>query len=179
LRRRGRSSKGKSHHRQHLLLLLAAGLASGYQITRAIAHWARLHADSFQQLLASFTRIPSEATLLRTLRQIDSVWLDQVLITSTLSTATDRSGCIVTLQGEILQGQALDGKTVRGASAHGDKTHLLSLVQLANVNPELLICTKIARFLIECGPAKCRRLESVQGMMCDAACAHRSVGDDN
>jgi predicted transposase YbfD/YdcC len=126
-----RKPRGKRHHWQHLLLLLVAGLASGYQTTRAIAHWARLHAESFQQLLPSFTRIPSEATLLRTLRQIDSVWLDQVLTTYTtsLSTATDRSGCIVTLQGEILQGLALDGKTVRGASAHGDKTHLLSLVQ--------------------------------------------------
>jgi predicted transposase YbfD/YdcC len=126
-----RKRRGKRHHWQHLLLVLLAGLASGYQTARAIAHWAHLHTDSFLHLVPSFTCIPSESTLLRTLRQIDSARLDQrvTAYTATLSTAIDHSGCIVTLQGEILQGQALDGKTVRGAGAHGDKTHLLSLVQ--------------------------------------------------
>jgi predicted transposase YbfD/YdcC len=126
-----RKPRGKRHAWPHLLLVLLAGLASGYQTARAIAHWAHLQSDSFLLLMPFFTCIPSESTLLRTLRQIDSARLDQVLttFTSSLSTATDRSGCIITLQGEILQGLALDGKTVRGASAHGDKTHLLSLVQ--------------------------------------------------
>jgi hypothetical protein len=46
-----RKPRGKRHHWQHLLLLLVAGLASGYRTTRAIAHWARLHAESCQLLL--------------------------------------------------------------------------------------------------------------------------------
>lgn len=126
-----RKRRGKQHSWQMLLVLLVSGLASGYQSARAIAHWAKLHADELQQLLPALHRIPSESTLLRTLRQLDGALVDRLVTTYStgLSTATDQSGCIVTLQGEVLQGQALDGKTVRGASAHGDKTHLVSLVQ--------------------------------------------------
>jgi len=126
-----RKRRGKRHSWRLLLVLLVSGLASGYQNARAIAHWAKLHADELRALLPSLQRIPSESTILRTMRQIDGALLDRLLTayTSGLSTASDQRGCIITLQGEVLQGQALDGKTVRGASAHGDKTHLVSLVQ--------------------------------------------------
>jgi hypothetical protein len=114
-----------------LVVLLVGGLASGYQSARAIAHWAKLHADELRQLLPALHRIPSESTFMRTLRQLDGTLVDQLVTaySTGLSTATDQSGCIVTSHGDRLQGQALDGKTVRGASAHGDKTHLVSLVQ--------------------------------------------------
>jgi predicted transposase YbfD/YdcC len=84
-----------------------------------------------RQHLPDLQRLPSESTILRTMRQIDGARLDQVVTTysASLPTASDHAGCIITRQGELLQGQALDGKTVRGASAHGDKTHLVSLVQ--------------------------------------------------
>jgi len=126
-----RKCRGKRHGWIMLVTILLAGLASGCQSARAIAHWARLHADELQALLPVVQRIPSASTLLRTLRQIDGVLLDRLVATYTagLSITTNHDGCIVTCQGEVLQGQALDGKTVRGASAHGDKTHLVSLVQ--------------------------------------------------
>ncbi len=126
-----RKRRGKRHSWHLLLVLLVGGLASGYQSARAIAHWARLHADELHKLLPSLQRIPSEATFLRTLRQLDGALVDRLVTTYStgLSIATDQSGCIVTPHGDVLQGQALDGQTVRGASAHGDKTHLVSLVQ--------------------------------------------------
>jgi predicted transposase YbfD/YdcC len=126
-----RKRRGKRHAWLHLLTLLVAGLASGYQSARAIAHWAQLHADDLRQRLPDLHRLPSESTILRTMRQLDGGLLDRLVTTYTarLPTATDHAGCIITLQGEVLQGQALDGKTVRGANAHGDKTHLVSLVQ--------------------------------------------------
>ncbi|MDQ2996794.1 MAG: ISAs1 family transposase, partial [Chloroflexota bacterium] len=126
-----RKRRGKQHSWQMLLVLLVSGLARGYQRARAIAHWAKLHADELLQLLPALHRIPSESTLLRTLRQLDGALVDRLVTaySAGLSTATDQSGCSIPPHGEVLQGQALDGKTVRGASAHGDKTHLLSLVQ--------------------------------------------------
>jgi len=129
-----RKSRGKRHNWLMLLTILVSGLASGYQSARAIAHWAKLHASELQQLLPALQRIPSEATILRTIRQIDAVRLDQLLTaySASLPTPTEHAGCIITLQGEVLQGQALDGKTVRTSSAHGDKTHLVSLVQHAS-----------------------------------------------
>ena len=126
-----RKRRGQRHSWLMLLTILVAGLASGYQSARAIAQWASLHADELQHLLPALQRIPSASTILRTMRQIDGALLDQ-LVTSystSLPTASDLTGCIITHHGEVLQGQALDGKTVRSASAHGDKTHLVSLVQ--------------------------------------------------
>lgn len=126
-----RKRRGKRHAWLRLLTVLVAALASGCQSARAIAQWAKLHADDLRQHLPDLSRVPSESTLLRTVRQLDASLLDRLVTTYTASlpTATNHDGCIVTLQGEVLQGQALDGKTVRGASAHGDKTHLVSLVQ--------------------------------------------------
>lgn len=129
-----RKSRGKRHAWLMLLTILLSGLASGYQSARAIAHWARLHASELQQALPALQRIPSESTILRAIRQIDAAVLDRLLTTysACLPAPSEHTGCIITLQGELLQGQALDGKTVRTSSAHGDKTHLVSLVQHAS-----------------------------------------------
>jgi len=129
-----RKCRGKRHAWLMLLTILVSGLASGYESARAIAHWAILHATELRQWLPALQRIPSESTILRTIRQIDAALLDQLLTayTATLPSPTEHAGCIITLQGELLQGQALDGKTVRTSSAHGDKTHLVSLVQHAS-----------------------------------------------
>jgi predicted transposase YbfD/YdcC len=126
-----RKRRGKRHSWLMLLVLLVSGLASGYQSARAIAQWIKLHADELRQLLPALSHIPSESTLLRTLRQLDGAMLDRLVTTYTASlpAATAHAGCSITLQGEVLQGQAIDGKTVRTASAHGDTTHLVSLVQ--------------------------------------------------
>ena len=96
-----RKPRGKRHSWLHLLTLLVAGLASGEKSTRAIAHWAKLHADQLRQLLPCLHAIPSESTLLRTLRQIDGALLDQLLTlyTASLPSASDHTGCIITKLG--------------------------------------------------------------------------------
>jgi predicted transposase YbfD/YdcC len=126
-----RKRRGKRHVWLHLLTILVAALASGEKSARAIAQWARLHADELCQHMLDLQRLPSEATVLRTIRHLDGSLLDRLVTTYTASlpTAADHAGCIIILAGEVLQGQALDGKTVRTSSAHGDKTHLVSLVQ--------------------------------------------------
>jgi predicted transposase YbfD/YdcC len=126
-----RKARGKRYPWTLLLTIIVAGLASNYQGARAIAQWARLHLSELRTALPTLTRIPSESTLLRTLRQIDVGALEQHLaqFVATLPTATPYEGCIISEQGEVLQGQAIDGKSVRTATAHGDHTHLVSLVQ--------------------------------------------------
>src|SRR5262245_28728860 len=126
-----RKARGKHYPWTLLLTLIVAGLASNYQTAHAIAQWARLHLAELRTALPALTRLPSESTLLRTLRQIDAGSLEQHLaqFVATLPTATPYAGCIISEQGEVLQGQAIDGKSVRTATAHGDRTHLVSLVQ--------------------------------------------------
>jgi predicted transposase YbfD/YdcC len=129
-----RKARGKRYSWHLLLAIIVAGLASNYQTARAIAHWARLHAEALRADLPDLTRIPSESTLLRVLRQIDGQVLEHKVaqFIASLPTSCPYAGCIITSEGEILQGQAIDGKAVRTATAHGDRTHLVSVVQHAS-----------------------------------------------
>lgn len=127
-----RYARGKRYHWRFLLLILGAGLASGAQTPRAIAHWARLHGATLQALLPDLTRIPSESTIRRVLRQIDVAQLETQVAHLSTQLPQAQTGSIVTKHGEVIQGYALDGKAVRGANAHGSRTHLVSLVQHGN-----------------------------------------------
>jgi predicted transposase YbfD/YdcC len=126
-----RKARGKRHTWLCLLTILAAGLASGQQTVHAIAHWALLQAEPLRAALPELTRLPSESTLLRTLRQIDVTVLETALAHLTQPhTATDTAPSqVVTPCGTILQAHAVDGKTLRGATNCGAPTHLVSLVQ--------------------------------------------------
>lgn len=126
-----RKARGKRHAWAILLTLLAAGLASGQQTAHAIAQWITLHADQLRVALPTLTRLPSESTLLRTLRQIDVAILEAAVASlSHPQTAAEYvPSQVVTPCGTILQAQAVDGKAVRGATACGTPTHLVSLVQ--------------------------------------------------
>src|SRR5205085_5365979 len=66
-----RKARGKRYPWLLLVTLLAVGLASGQQTAHAIAQWIVLHADALQAALPEVVRLPSESTLLRTLRRID------------------------------------------------------------------------------------------------------------
>ena len=129
-----RKARGKRYRWHVLLTIIVAALASNFQSARAIAQWARLHADALRSELPDLKRIPSEATLLRVLHHIDAEMLEQNLaqFVACLPSASPYAGCIITPHGEILQGQAIDGKAVRTASAHGDRTHLVSVVEHAS-----------------------------------------------
>ena len=126
-----RQARGKRYPWLLLLTILVSGMASGYQTARAIGQWAHLHADALQAALPHVRRIPSESTLLRTLRQMDVTLLEAHIaqFRATLPWEDASASTVVTAHGEVLTGQALDGKTVRGATAHGKRTHLVSLVQ--------------------------------------------------
>lgn len=123
-----RKARGKQLEWLFLLGTIAAGLLCQQRSPRAIAQWASYQASA---LLAAFQprseRVPSESTLLRTLRHVDIAALEQHLaafvrvLTTPASAPSDPAS--------PLQGQAVDGKAIRGAQAHGERTHLVSLVQ--------------------------------------------------
>lgn len=126
-----RKARGKRYPWLLLLTLLAAGLASGQQTARAIAQWIRLHADELKLALPSLIRLPSESTLLRTLRLVDVTSLEAALtaLTAPQTPAQAAPSAVVTPLGTHLQALAVDGKTLRGTTACGVPTHLVSLVQ--------------------------------------------------
>ena len=126
-----RKARGKRFAWTLLLTLLAAGLASGQQTAHAIAQWVVLHAEQLRAALPILSRLPSESTLLRTLRQIDVTLLETTMasLTQPHSAAEHAASQLRTPCGTLLQAQAVDGKAVRGATACGAPTHLVSLVQ--------------------------------------------------
>jgi predicted transposase YbfD/YdcC len=81
--------------------------------------------------LPDLPRLPSESTLLRTLRLIDVTILEAAVASLTQpQTAPDtQPSQVVTPKGTLLQAQAVDGKALRGATACGAPTHVVSLVQ--------------------------------------------------
>jgi predicted transposase YbfD/YdcC len=142
-----RKARGKQLEWLFLLGVIAAALLSQQRHPRAMAQWARHHAAT---LIAAFQprrgRVPSESTLLRTLRHVDVPALEQHLTQFTQSVAAPAAplpptpaasagvghGTALPLPPPApapLVGQALDGKAIRGAQAHGQRTHLVSLVQ--------------------------------------------------
>ena len=114
-----------------LLTVIAAGLASGQQMARAIAQWLHLHAIDLKAALPQVVRIPSESTILRTLRLVDVAALEAAIaqLAAPQTPAQEAPRAIVTRLGTRLQALAVDGKTLRGATACGAPTHLVSLVQ--------------------------------------------------
>ena len=153
-----RNARGKQLEWPFLLGVIAAALLSQQRHPRAIAQWAKHHAAP---LLAAFQprcgRVPSESTILRTLRAVDVVALEAQLAhftppaaaspaapapAPTAARPTAANPPAIHPAGEAapaapvpapapapLEGQALDGKAIRGAQAHGQRTHLVSLVQ--------------------------------------------------
>jgi len=126
-----RKARGKRHAWGLLLTVLAGGLASGHQTAHAIAQWVVLQAEHLHASLPELTRLPSESTLLRTLRQLDVTRLEAALADLAQPQAPIRTDAaqVVTPCGTSLTAHAVDGKAVRGATACGAPTHLVRLVQ--------------------------------------------------
>ncbi len=125
-----RCARGQRHPWRHLLLIIAAALASNHQSARAIAQWTQLHAAALRAALPRLHRLPSESTILRTLRCIDVDSLEQQLarLVLTRPPAPQDAGDAPAAPCTRWQGQAVDGKWVRTATAHGARTLLLSIV---------------------------------------------------
>lgn len=100
-------------------------LASAQRTPQAIARWVREHRDDlFAALPPSVSRLPSGATLRRTLARLDVVALEQVL-----AAFRPPSAPAPTPTPARLQGVAIDGKAGRGVGRDGYPCHLVALVQ--------------------------------------------------
>ncbi len=53
-----RQTRGQRHPWRHLLLIIAADLASNYQSARAMTQWAQLHASALRATLPGLQRLP-------------------------------------------------------------------------------------------------------------------------
>lgn len=121
-----------------LLTLLAAAVVSGQQGVRAIAQWVAEHAEELAPLVALPPgRVPSAATLRRTLQTVDVVALEEriaafVAALPTPPAAGPPTTAPIPSPGPTpaaWEGLALDGKAVRGANRHGAHVYLLGLVR--------------------------------------------------
>ncbi len=126
-----RHARGQRHPWPHLLLIIAAGLASNHQSARALAQWAQLHAATLQAMLPKLRRLPSASMILHALRCMDVHRLEHYLAQLAIAqpAVLDDGAAAAAPPRSHVQGQAVDGKWVRTATAHGARTLLLSIVQ--------------------------------------------------
>jgi predicted transposase YbfD/YdcC len=106
--------------------LISAAMASACQTPTAIARWIREHHDELLAVLpSSVVRLPSEATIRRTLAAVDVKKMDAAMAKLPTRTAP------ATAEGASLplQAQAIDGKNVRGVGRSGTPCQLVSLVE--------------------------------------------------
>jgi hypothetical protein len=124
-----RKRKGRLHGWTILLSLIAMAVASAQSTPQAIAGWVHEHRDDlFAVLPPSVSRLPSGATIRRTLARLDGAALEQALAAlHPPSTPAPRPPPAPAPA--CLQGVALDGKAVRGVGPDGHPCHLVSLVQ--------------------------------------------------
>lgn len=118
-----RQRRGRRYAWPVLLALIAAALASGAQGVRAIGQWAAERADDLTPLLDLPGRLPSPATVRRTLRAVDVTQLEERLAGFAAALPTPPADWT---------GLAVDGKAVRGANRHGARVHLVSLTRHAD-----------------------------------------------
>jgi hypothetical protein len=113
-----RKARGKRHSWVVLLTLVSTGLASGQQTAHAIAQWVQFHAAPLRAAIPRLIRLPSESTLLRTVRLID-VAVREAAIAQVIAPAptTVAAPSIVTPAGTLLDAYAVDGNALRGATA--------------------------------------------------------------
>jgi predicted transposase YbfD/YdcC len=123
-----RKARGKRYAWHFLLMLIALAMASGQRSVHAIADWILLHADEIRKQfeLDDDAALPSESTLRRTLRVLDTTQFETVIA------ALAPPSTPATAEPAPLRGQAIDGKQLRGVRAHGEPHHLVSLVQHAD-----------------------------------------------
>jgi hypothetical protein len=126
-----RKRRGRRHAWHVILTLSSAALSAGCRTPPAIGQWIHLHAAALHaSLCPSVKRLPSEATVVRALRQVDVTALEQRIAQfGQALDATAPSETITCPTGERLEALSIDGKAVRGAGRHGQVTHLVSLVR--------------------------------------------------
>jgi predicted transposase YbfD/YdcC len=130
-----RPRRGRRYPWPLLLTLIAAALVSGQQGVRAIAQWVAEHADELRPLLdLPPGRVPSPATVRRTLRAVDVAALEARIARFVAALPAPPAPPPAPAgpppaAPPAWVGLALDGKAVRGANRHGARVHLVSLVR--------------------------------------------------
>ena len=110
--------------------LISAAMASACTTPAAIARWIREHRDELLAVLPpSVVRLPSEATIRRTLASVDASHLDAALTTLPQATPPQPREHTTADTSTPLVGLAIDGKSVRGVGRAGQRCQLGSLVQ--------------------------------------------------
>jgi predicted transposase YbfD/YdcC len=126
-----RKRRGIRHAWHVVLAVISAALAAGCRTPHAIGQWVHLHAGVLQATLCpTAKRLPSEATIVRALRQLDLTALERCIAhLGQQAEPIASEGRITCPTGQYLEAQAVDGKALRGAARHGQASHLVSLVR--------------------------------------------------
>jgi predicted transposase YbfD/YdcC len=127
-----RSRRGQRHEWRFILTIICGALLSGQKSVRGMAQWAFLHGkEILEALQPKRGRVPSAATLYRTLRAMDVDELELRLSDYSALIDGDDSvmGAVAGPQQGSVRGQAIDGKEVRGAGKQGAPLTLVSLVR--------------------------------------------------
>jgi predicted transposase YbfD/YdcC len=129
-----RGTRGRQYPWTFLMAILCGALVSGLKTVRGIAQWAQEHRDELLSQLPARPkrwRVPSPATLSRTLRAVDITALEREVADygQAVAQADPVAGRVPGVNGGALVGQACDGKSLRGSQANDERTHLVSLVQ--------------------------------------------------
>src|SRR5690349_2130393 len=112
-----RKRRGTRHAWRVVITSISAALAAGCRTPHAIGQWVTLHAATLHKTLCpTAKRVPSEATIVRALRQVDVTALEQRI--AQFAQAQDSAASSATIlcpNGHCLHARAIDGKAVRGA----------------------------------------------------------------
>jgi predicted transposase YbfD/YdcC len=115
-----RQARGVRYPWWVLLTTVLAAMLAGCDQVRAMAQWARDHAQELAAVLPlPRGRVPSECTLQRALRAVDPITLGGLLCTAQQVAPT----------AVVLEPLALDGKSLRAASTTTQPLHVLELAR--------------------------------------------------
>lgn len=119
-----RKARGKRYEWHLIVGVIVLAILSEQRSVAAITHWVHAHAASLRATFQpSCGRLPSDATIRRTLRGLDPAVLSRTLAALQPAVQPDQPAAP-----PRLHGCAIDGKFVRGAGKHGRTTLLVSLV---------------------------------------------------
>lgn len=130
-----RHARGQRYPWPVLLTLIAAALVSGQQGMRGIAQWVSEHAAELGPLVGlPAGRVPSAATLRRTVRMVDVAVLERhvAAFVATLPPPPPPRPAGPVAPPLPWTGVALDGKALNGANRQGADVFLVSLVRHAD-----------------------------------------------
>lgn len=139
-----RKARGQRYGWGMVMTVLVWAVACGQRTVHGIADWVTLHRESLiEEMGVHHSRLPSESTLRRALRQVDVEAVEERLrdFNDGLAArvAPESPGAVCSKVG-----WAIDGKAVRGAGHHGRRLCLVACVEhgTARVLDQIAVDTK-------------------------------------